>query len=696
MSMLRTVFAILLLAVSTVHAEGDRWPRQLPTDQAQITMFQPQLELFDGTKLEARAAVSIKRPSDTTALYGAVWISSTVNVDRDLRMVYIKTLQITNVRFPESVQDQEKLKQTIGDALKKDLPPLSLDELVTAMDAVKAQNNNAAKFKNDPPEIIYATSPTVLVFIDGEPRYEAIEKSDLKRIVNTPFPIFLTKGSSALHLYTGQYWYTTTDLAGKWTVEASAPKDLAPIAKQVDDQMKEANGGTMPKKADKPSTIIVRTKPSELLMFTGEPSFDPIVGTQLMAAKNTEASVFMDISSQLTYVVLSGRWFRTKNVKSGPWEFVASDALPADFAKIPEGSTYDEALAYVAGTSASREAVLDASIPQTAAVDRASATCTVTYKGEPEFKEIEGTSMKYAVNTSSSVLMIDGKYFACDNGVWFESSSAKGPWVVSTKRPDKVDEIPPTSPVYNTKYVYVYESTPTVVYVGYTPGYTGSYVMGPTVVYGTGYWYHPYGPYYYPYHATYGFHMVYSPYHGWSAGVHVHYGYGGYWGPPMYRPPYYHHPPYGYYGNTHVNRSGAYYGGYPNRNGNVYRGSGSGSVGTRPGVQPARPPQASTRPTTQPSTRPSTQPSTRPSNNVMTDRSGNVYRPSSSGSGFESHNGSGWQQSNNAPTRDLQNSQAQRDRSQMRSSNSSASRPSSSPSTRQSAPRGGGGGGRRR
>ncbi len=195
--MFRSIMLLLILAVVTIAAttKSDRWPREMQHEKGTIVMYQPELELFDGTKLEARAAVSIKRPSDTAAVFGAVWISSTVNVDRDLRMVYIKTLQITNVRFPESVKDQETLKKTIAEALMKDLPPLSLDELVTAMDAVKAQNNNAAKFKNDPPEIIYATSPTVLVFIDGDPRYEAIEKSDVERIMNTPFPIFRTKGS---------------------------------------------------------------------------------------------------------------------------------------------------------------------------------------------------------------------------------------------------------------------------------------------------------------------------------------------------------------------------------------------------------------------------------------------------------------------------------------------------------------------
>ena len=41
------------------------------------------------------------------------------------------------------------------------------------------------------------------------------------------------------------------------------------------------------------------------------------------------------------------------------------------------------------------------------------------------------------------------------------------------------------------KYAYVYDVTPQVVYVGCTPGYYGTYVWGPTIVYGTGYWYRP-------------------------------------------------------------------------------------------------------------------------------------------------------------------------------------------------------------
>jgi hypothetical protein len=73
--------------------------------------------------------------------------------------------------------------------------------------------------------------------------------------------------------------------------------------------------------------------------------------------------------------------------------------------------------------------------------------------------------------------------------------------------PPAIYGIPPSSPLYYVTYVHVYGATPDVVYVGYTPGYYGTYVVpAGTVVYGTGYVYQPWvgsvwiGP---PY--TYGF-----------------------------------------------------------------------------------------------------------------------------------------------------------------------------------------------
>jgi hypothetical protein len=84
-----------------------------------------------------------------------------------------------------------------------------------------------------------------------------------------------------------------------------------------------------------------------------------------------------------------------------------------------------------------------------------------------------------------------------------------------------LDDIPPSCPVYDTRYVYVYDSTPDVVYVGYLPGYLGCYPSYGTVVYGTGYRYHAYrGAHrYYPRRFTWGFHARYNPWLSrWSFG----------------------------------------------------------------------------------------------------------------------------------------------------------------------------------
>ena len=59
-----------------------------------------------------------------------------------------------------------------------------------------------------------------------------------------------------------------------------------------------------------------------------------------------------------------------------------------------------------------------------------------------------------------------------------------------------------------------------IMYIhGYTPGYLNSYIYGPTVVYGTGFYYAPwYGAYYYPRPWSWGFNFCYTPYFGWGFG----------------------------------------------------------------------------------------------------------------------------------------------------------------------------------
>ncbi len=310
--------------------------------------------------------------------------------------------------------------------------------------------------------------------------------------------------------------------------------------------------------------IVVSTVPAELVVTEGPAAFVPLVD-DLLVLNNSDDDVFMHLSAQDYYIVLAGRWYRSKSL-NGPWAYQDSDSLPTAFAQIPQDSEQADSRVYVAGTQEAQEAVLDAQVPQTAAIKRGEADVDVQYDGEPVFEPVDGTDMVYANNTGSTVILADGLYYLVEDGVWYVSTSVNGPWQVSLSRPDQVRVIQPSSPVYNVKYVYVYDYTPQVVYMGYTPGYAGSYVYRNTVFYGSGYYYRPWvSPrYYYPYPSTWGFHVNYDPWYGWNFGLswawgpfsfsywpggywhynhywhHRHY---SYWGPHGYRPRYHHHRP---------------------------------------------------------------------------------------------------------------------------------------------------------
>jgi hypothetical protein len=541
------------------------WPKEMKlADGYSLTIYQPQPESLNGNKITGRAAVSIKKNASAEPVFGAIFYAGTITTDKASRMAELETLTITNAKFSG---DAEKDKiDKMAAAIEKEASTwnlqFSIDDMVAS---IKKDNNTASnnQFNNDPPKIIYTEKPTTLVLLDGSPKIQQDKDLDAERVVNSPNLIF--KEGNLWNMYLGGIWYKSSSVIEGWKPNTNLSKKLQSVDEQIKKQEKESNGGKA--NAEKPiaTEIIVATEPTELLQSKGAADYKTIQGTSLLYVGNSTNEIFKDINSQKTFVLLAGRWYNAPNI-NGPWAYIPADKLPADFAKIPEGSEKDGVLANVAGTDAAEEAKIDAEIPQTAKVDRKTASVKVEFDGAPKFSNIEGTSLKVAENSNVTVMQDQsGKYFALDNGIWFTASNSNGPWEVANERPKDVENIPASSSAYNTKYVYVYDHTPEVVYVGYTAGYMGGYVYGPTIVYGTGFYYRPwYGSVYYPRPITWGFGFGYNPWTGWSVGIGFNvgfmhfgigfgggYGYGGGWfGPPMYRPPY--RPPYyggGYYGN---------------------------------------------------------------------------------------------------------------------------------------------------
>lgn len=571
------IFTLVAVMCSTLLtyaalAQDNTWPKTATTPEgAVVKLYEWQPESFADNTLQAHAAISVLEPGKSEPVFGVAWLkATTVN---NGQQVQVQSIYITNIKLPGETNDDklESLAKTMEGQVASWNIILSQSNLQTAIDLNKQQSSLSQQINNTPPKIIYATVPSILVIIDGTPKLQRNDDWNVEAVVNTPFVIVKTNGRYYLH--GGKHWYTATAVTGDYKMVTDVPKNLEKIEAAIKDAGKNNEAG---KETDANTiyNIIVSTEPAELIQSKGEANFAAVEGTGLLYVSNSENDIFMDINSQQYYVLISGRWYTSKTL-SGNWQYVAADKLPADFARIPKGSPKDNVLASVAGTAEAQDAVADAQVPQTAKVERSKVHADVDYDGEPQFESIDGTDMAYAVNSPVSVIRWRGRYYCVDDGIWFESRSAVGPWSVCLVRPYAVSLIPPRYPVYYMKYVYIYDVTPDFVYMGYTPGYLNAYVYGPTVVYGTGYYYRPwYGRYYYPRPYTWGFGVRYNPWYGWGFGFGFGYdwfnvsigfgnpygwgywGCGGWWGPRVYRPVYYGSPHYyrgGYYGYNSYN-----------------------------------------------------------------------------------------------------------------------------------------------
>ncbi len=505
--------AVLAAARPAVADDGE-WPRQFDSSSGTFVIYQPQPEGLNGDVLTGRAAFSLQKSGDAYPVFGVLWFTEDIYVDRDSSAVTARNFDVTRVRLPGITPDlasrYEKLVE--GQAAQWDLSG-SLEELQAGLAAAEKERASVADLDDTPPRILFHERRAILVVYDGAPALEQIDGSKLQRVANTPYAVVYDPDGRNYYLAGANLWYRAKNPLGPWT-DIPAPPRAVREAVPPDTSTYDRVAGPAP-------DVMTAMEPTELIATDGPPRWAPLVDDELLYVTNTESDVIREVGTQSIYVLIAGRWFRAPST-DGPWTYVRGDQLPDSFKRVPPDSPKGNILASVAGTDQAGDALADAEIPQTSAIRRDVTDFQVTYDGSPEFAPIEGTDLEYAVNTDAEVLLApDGRYYACDQGIWYVSDDPQGPWSVSDTRPPGVEDIPPSCPVYDVAYVYVYDSTPDVVYVGYLPGYMGCYPHYGTVVYGTGYRYGSWRSrhHFYPRRFTWGFEARYNPWLSrWSFG----------------------------------------------------------------------------------------------------------------------------------------------------------------------------------
>lgn len=502
------------------------WPREHVLENKKLTVYQPQIDEWkDHSTMKFRCAIEVegvlKEPT-----FGVAEIEARTLVDQTTRLVKVFTTK-REYRFTGLSADDEK---ALIAALNLLSPPerlitVSLDRVLTCLDAESAAVQKQVAVNLDPPKIFYSNKPAVLVIFMGEPQFKPVVASDpdLMFALNTNWDVFYQPSTQAYYLLNEDHWLTATAAEGPWTVATQLPEKLNKLP--ADDNWAEVRKNIPAKKSDVAEHVFASKLPAELLLTTGEPEYSPVPNTKLLEITNTESLLLLDSAGGKFYYQVAGRWFRSPKLE-GPWS-AASNDLPEDFSKIPDDHSLAFVKATVPGTDEAADAVLLASVPQSTFVDSTKPpTLEVTYKGEPNFQTIPSTTVKYAVNSPFSVFLVDNGYYCCDQGVWFSAKTANGPWAWSTSVPPAIYTIPPTSPAHNVTYVTVKESTPDTVVYNQTSGYSGEYVASNGVLmFGMG--------------MIVGAiinenndHYCYPPvaWYSYGCGAVYHYGYGGYYG----------------------------------------------------------------------------------------------------------------------------------------------------------------------
>ena len=491
-----------LRAPAQALAGGDPWPRQVaaPSLGETILVYQPQLDTWKGNQLEAYAAIGVRNTSTKATDYGVIWFTARTEVDKVNRLVTLNDFQLTKHNFPSLPDNGDAYAQLLTNHAPW-TQTIPLDELQASLATTSAAGDQKTyPVKNEPPTIIYSTTPAVLALIDGDAKLGAAV-NNLQRVINTRSLIYFDTANNMYYLALMDAWVESLSLTGPWSQAQDYPKAQldqlagAALSKNQGEILGDPTESlALAYENGNPPTVYVMTTPSELLLSNGPAQFSLILGTGLLYVENSGNDIFTDVANSQYYVLIAGRWFTGPSLQNGPWTYLPATNLPAGFAQIPTYSPKAGVLVSVPGTPQAKEAVIANSIPQTATITVATTHLTVSYYGAPDFEPIAGTTLLYGVNTAIPVVYVPGNnYYAVQSGVWFQSADPTGPWVVSTVVPPIIYTIPTSSLLHYVTYVQVYGSAPGLVYVGYTPGYYGTVVTTEgVVVYGTGYAYPAY------------------------------------------------------------------------------------------------------------------------------------------------------------------------------------------------------------
>jgi hypothetical protein len=211
------------------------WPREAVRGDERIFMYQPQLETWTDDQLHAYAALSIERKGNSKPNYGVVWFTAQTEVDKVNRQVTLDNFQITKVHLPTLHSKEAEYLTFLQARLPGKSRVIALDRLETMLAASTSgqEETKGVPVSNDPPRVIFTTKPSLLVLIDGPPKFRDVGGTAFQKILNSQAFILLDikKGEYYLNVMDG--WLEASALDGPWSYLSKIPGDMKEITKAI-------------------------------------------------------------------------------------------------------------------------------------------------------------------------------------------------------------------------------------------------------------------------------------------------------------------------------------------------------------------------------------------------------------------------------------------------------------------------------
>jgi len=198
------------------------FPRQFTQQGTEFSIYQPQYDSWQGNQLKGRFVLAVKTGTHTNAegktaddlAYGVVWFSARSQVDKGARAVVLTDLDFTKVNFPTDSANQDHFLTLVKEQLPASATlTVSLDHLESALAIESVETDiKSVEVRNDPPVIIFATSPTLLILVQGDPALRPTGYGDVERVINTSSLLLKKRGE--YYTYFASHWAKSESLNG--------------------------------------------------------------------------------------------------------------------------------------------------------------------------------------------------------------------------------------------------------------------------------------------------------------------------------------------------------------------------------------------------------------------------------------------------------------------------------------------------